>query len=162
MIIYIITKNKIMKFLFYLLMPLLCINLITSCEYYYYAKGVKEDTERQFRMHKNFLLGFRFNGIVKAKQECESCSDDRVDKYSIFIQLVQVDSIALKSAGILPTIFADFKMPKLFKLPVKKDMFYLIHEQDSIIKDANSYFIKFRNHQFQLLSKEEGEWFPKI
>ena len=131
---------------------------MTNCSYCNFAKGVKKDSEHTFKSKKDFFVKLKIEGVIETKKQCNNCN---VNRYQIIIKLYNFKIEEINFSNRFNDPYYIFNENEQLIISVSKTLFDLLREQDSVIKDSNSFFIKFRNYNISLLSEKELEWLPK-
>ena len=130
---------------------------VTNCAYCNFAKGVKNDSERTFKSKKDFFVKLKIEGVIETKKQCNNCN---VNRYQITIKLDSFKIEGINFSNRFNEPYYIFNENELLKISVSKSLFELLREQDRVVKDSNSFFMKFRNYNISILSEKELEWLP--
>lgn len=131
---------------------------ITNCDNCNFAKGVRNDSKRIFKSKKDFFLNLKVKGVIDSKKQCNNCN---VNRYQITIKLDNFKVEDVNFTNRFNNPYYIFNENEMLVISVSKTLFELLNEQDIVVKDSNSLFIKFRNYNILLLSKNELEWLPE-
>lgn len=129
--------------------------LICSCDHWGYAKAVKKDAERSYRLHKQFFKSLGIKGVVREKKYCEKCD---YNKYQFIIDLKQKkpETIEISNLSYQPYYF--FSNENQLTISVSKLMYESAKEGASIEKKIGSDSLIWEGRQYNLLSGKEKQW----
>jgi len=135
--------------IFFLISILFC-----SCDF---AKGVKEDAQRNMISHKAFIQTLSFSGQIVEKKFCEKCD---VTKYQIIINFKEINpkDILFSNQFFQPYYFFDVN--NQLNINVVKDLYESAEKGLAIEKQSNSDYLIIRNQKYKLISNEEYKWLP--
>ena len=128
--------------------------LFCSCNF---AKGVKEDAQKNMISHKTFIQTLSFKGQIVEKKFCEKCN---VTKYQIIFSFKEIDpkNITIGNQSFQPYYFFDVN--NRLNISVVKDLYESAEKGLAIEKQSNSDYLIVRNEKYKLISNEEYKWLP--
>ena len=139
-----------------LLLIIITISTLTSCNILNYANAIKKETISIFKEKKKVIYDLEIKGYLLNK----NYYSNREYKYELDIKITNISKeINFFDKQYSP--FYEFTEDSIFKIIVSEELYKMINLKDIINKPKFSNEIIINNiYKIMLLSKIEDEWLP--
>ncbi len=122
-----------------------------------YAKGVRDDSNRNFDSKKKFINELHFVGKVLEKKYCPSC---KIYKYQLVIDLLAFEKGLVQLPNLSFEPYYSFNDDKL-TLSVSNHTYQQAETGDEVEKAALSNKIIISDQNLVLLDEDTNKWLPE-
>jgi hypothetical protein len=130
--------------------------MLSSCNYSKYSNGIKEETKKSFKEHKNYIYNLFFKGEIIKKEKCEKC---QINKYSISLKLIRLNEKPSIGNTQYPPYYS-FECDSILNITVSPNIFNQVEENEVVVKESHSSYLKIENNLILYLDSEEYQWLP--
>jgi len=139
-----------------LLLIIITISILTSCNILNYANAIKKETISIFKEKKKVIYDLGIKGYLLNK----NYYSNREYKYELDIKITNI-SKEIDFFDKQYSSFYEFTKDSIFKIIVSEELYKMINLKDIINKPKFSNEIIINNiYKIMLLSKIEDEWLP--
>lgn len=131
--------------------------ILSSCDYFNYAKAVHDDSERILASHKKFFTSLSFNGDISKKIYN---GRGQLNKYQLIINLKEKEPKEIELSNLSYQPYYFFYDNNQLIISVTKDLYESIKEGSLIEKKMDSDSLICGRQQYNLLSDKKSRWLP--
>ncbi len=137
----------------YILMFLIGLPVFGCSQIKKFGEGVQKDTKENFNLHKEFIVGISFKGLLLKKKLCEHCD---INEYQLQLRLNELtEKPDLSRMQYQPYYF--FEGDSLLTITVPKKSFEAVKEGEMILKNRESFSLTVVN-PLPYLNKKKYKW----